>query len=142
MDAGRKSQEDLQLKAVVFLGPTLPVETAKQYVNAEFLAPVQQGDILRALRDRPYALGIIDGYFDTVPSVWHKEILTALEEGVHVLGAASMGALRAAELAHFGMTGIGEVFERFRSGELTDDDEVAVMHTPADRASGLFRKRW
>ncbi|HWB96377.1 MAG TPA: thiopeptide-type bacteriocin biosynthesis protein [Bryobacteraceae bacterium] len=121
------------MKTVVFLGPTLPVETAKSYVEAEFLPPVQQGDILRILKSRPDAIGIIDGYFQSVPSVWHKEILTALAEGVHVAGAASMGALRAAELAHFGMTGIGQVFEKFRSGEYTDDDEVAVVHAPAEQ---------
>jgi thiopeptide-type bacteriocin biosynthesis protein len=132
VDARRASQEDVELKAFVFLGPSLPVETAKQYVDAEFLPPVQQGDVLRVLRDRPYAIGIVDGYFHSVPAVWHKEILTALAEGVHVLGAASMGALRAAELAPFGMTGLGAVFEKFRAGEYTDDDEVAVTHGPAD----------
>ena len=44
------------------------------------------------------AIGIIDGYFERVPSVWHKEILWAMAEGIHVFGSASMGALRAAEL--------------------------------------------
>jgi hypothetical protein len=42
-----------------------------------------------------------------------------------------MGALRAAELAAFGMEGVGRIFEAFRSGELEDDDEVAVAHGPA-----------
>ena len=120
------------MKTVVFLGPSLPVEVAKTHLDAEFLPPVQQGDVLRVLRGRPDAIGIIDGYFQNVPSVWHKEILTALAEGVHVAGAASMGALRAAELEHFGMAGIGRVFEKFRSGEYTDDDEVAVSHAPAE----------
>jgi hypothetical protein len=73
-------------------------------------------------------VAIIDGYFDRVPSVWHKEILWALERGIHVWGASSIGALRAAELEPFGMVGVGEVFARFRDGELTDDDEVAVVH--------------
>src|SRR6185369_4259068 len=61
-------------------------------------------------------------------SVWHKEILWALSRGVRVYGAASMGALRAAELSVFGMVGVGEVFRAFASGELEDDDEVAVVH--------------
>ena len=38
-------------------------------------------------------IGIIDGHFGNVPSVWHKEILFALSKGVEVSGAASMGAL-------------------------------------------------
>jgi hypothetical protein len=57
-----------------------------------------------------------------------------MSQGVHVFGAASMGALRAAELAPFGMEGVGEVFAAFRDGILTDDDEVTVVHGPA--ASG------
>lgn len=66
------------------------------------------------------------------PSVWHKEILWAMSQGIHVFGAASMGALRAAELAPFGMVGVGEIFDAFRSGRLDDDDEVAVAHGAAE----------
>jgi hypothetical protein len=43
-----------------------------------------------------------------------------------------MGALRAAELHQFGMRGVGEIFENFRDGILEDDDEVAVLHGPAE----------
>ena len=55
-----------------------------------------------------------------------------MSEGVPVFGAASMGALRAAELHEFGMRGVGRIFEAFRDGALEDDDEVAVMHGPAE----------
>ncbi len=120
------------MKTIVFLGPTLSVSAARHYLDATFLPPVEQGDVLRALKDRPDAIGIIDGYFQRVPSVWHKEILTAIADGVHVAGAASMGALRAAELAEFGMVGIGSIFSKFHSGEYTDDDEVAVAHASAE----------
>ncbi|WP_437540082.1 TfuA-like protein [Sorangium sp. So ce726] len=41
-------------------------------------------------------------------------------------------ALRAAELADFGMVGIGWVFEQFRAGALDADDEVALTHLAAD----------
>ena len=77
---------------------------------------------------------IVDGYFDTVPSVWHKEILVAMQRGVHVFGASSMGALRAAELHPFGMVGIGQVYEWYRDGTIDADDEVAVAHGPAEFA--------
>src|SRR4029077_1266006 len=80
----------------------------------------------------PALIGVIDGYFERVPTVWHKEILWAMAEGIHVYGAASAGALRAAELAGFGMRGIGRVYEDFRDGVLQDDDEVAVLHGPAE----------
>jgi hypothetical protein len=43
-----------------------------------------------------------------------------------------MGALRAAELADFGMIGIGVVCDAYRAGEIEADDEVAVSHGPAE----------
>lgn len=116
----------------VFVGPTIDVEEARKLLDATYLPPVGQGDIYRASRERPFAIGIIDGYFERVPAVWHKEILWALAQGIHVLGSSSMGALRAAELAVYGMRGLGRVFESFASGELQDDDEVAVAHASAE----------
>lgn len=119
--------------AVIFLGPSLARAKAEQELDAVYLPPVAQGDVTRALTTlRPRAIGIIDGYFECVPAVWHKEILHALDQGVAVFGAASMGALRAAELHPFGMTGVGAVFEAYRDGRLEDDDEVAVTHGPAE----------
>ena len=59
-------------------------------------------------------------------------MLWALTQGIHVYGAASMGALRAAELAAFGMVGVGKIFEAYRDGVIEDDDEVAVLHGPAE----------
>jgi hypothetical protein len=120
------------VSAYVFLGPTLSIEQAHEYLDAEFLPPVQQGDVLRVLGKRPTAIGIVDGYFELVPSVWHKEILVALSRGVPVFGAASMGALRAAELHTFAMVGVGQIFEWFCAGVLEDDDEVAVLHGAAE----------
>jgi hypothetical protein len=120
------------MKACIFLGPTLRVEQAREHLEAVYYPPVQQGDILRVLRLKPAVIGIVDGYFETVPSVWHKEILVAMSQGVHVFGASSMGALRAAELHSFGMEGVGRIFESYRTGELEDDDEVAIAHGPAD----------
>lgn len=117
----------------VFLGPTLAADRARELLpGCQVRPPAGQGDVLRALRDGATAIGIVDGWFDQQPAVWHKEILYALERGLPVLGASSMGALRAAELHVFGMVGVGRVFELFRDGVLEDDDEVAVAHGPAD----------
>jgi hypothetical protein len=126
--------------AVVFLGPTLPVAEASRLVEATFLPPARQGDVYRAVkRLRPAVIGIIDGYFHQSASVWHREILWAMAEGIHVLGAGSMGALRAAELQKYGMRGVGRVFEAYRDGRFEpfqepfeDDDEVAVIHGPPE----------
>jgi hypothetical protein len=112
----------------VFMGPTLSVEEARVELDAVYLPPVSQGDVYRVGLLRPEAIGIIDGYFDQVPAVWHKEILWAMTQGIHVYGSASIGALRAAELAPFGMEGVGLIFEAYRDGLLEDDDEVAVAH--------------
>ncbi len=120
---------------VVFLGPTMPVDEARQLLDATYLPPVQQGDVLAVLNRREVkAIAVVDGYFGWVPAVWHKEILWALSRGIAVFGAASMGALRAAELSSHGMVGIGSVFRKFASGELRDDDEVAVVHSTVDDA--------
>lgn len=118
--------------AVVFCGPTMPATEASLRVAAEVRPPAALGDVYRAVRAGARVVGVIDGYFERVPAVWHKELLWAMSEGVHVLGAASMGALRAAELARFGMVGVGEIFADYRDGILEDDDEVAVAHGLAD----------
>ncbi len=120
------------MKPVVFLGPTLPAREAARLLDATYLPPVSQGDVYRSVAASPPLIGIVDGYFEGVPAVWHKEILFALDRGIPVVGAGSMGALRAAELAPFGMQGVGAVFECFRDGVLEDDDEVAVTHGPAE----------
>lgn len=116
------------MSVFIFVGSTLSHAKAKTHLDATYLPPVQQGDVLRVLAQKPRVIGIVDGLFRTVPAVWHKEILVALEQGVHVFGAASMGALRAAELARFGMRGVGRIYEQFANGTLEDDDEVAVAH--------------
>lgn len=120
------------MSVYVFLGSTLTPGQAKAHLDAVYLPPVQQGDVIRLLAENPRVIGIVDGLFRTVPSVWHKEILVALERGVHVFGAASMGALRAAELSRFGMRGVGQIYERYADGTFEDDDEVAVAHASAE----------
>lgn len=120
------------MSAIIFVGPTLSVDEVRACLDADCRPPAAQGDVYRAAVGRPSAIGIIDGYFDGVPSVWHKEILWAMAEGIPVYGSASMGALRAAELSAFGMRGVGRIFEDYRDRRLEDDDEVAVLHAPAE----------
>lgn len=121
------------MTVVVFAGPTLGEPAVlSRLPGAVVHGPVAFGDVYRAAHGRPVAIAIIDGYFERIPATWHKEILWAMSEGVHVFGASSMGALRAAELCAFGMVGVGRIFEAFRDGELEDDDEVAVAHGAAD----------
>lgn len=118
----------------VFVGPSLPPSQRPPGIPLVFHGPAKQGDVYQLVSSRPLAIAIIDGYFERVPAVWHKEILWAMAEGVHVFGAASMGALRAAELSVFGMRGVGEVYRDFAELRLEDDDEVTLVH--GDEASG------
>ncbi len=101
-------------------------------MDIDWRPPVRQGELYRAALDGPAVIGVIDGYFEATPTVWHKEILWAMAQGIHVYGAASIGALRAAELDMFGMKGIGRIYTDFRDGVLEDDDEVSVLHGPEE----------
>ena len=121
-------------RTAVFLGPTLDrAEAARLCPHAEIRPPARRGDLLSAvLDDGMTVLGLIDGEFDQSLSVWHKEVLYALQAGVVVLGASSMGALRAAELHPWGMRGVGRVYEAYAAGDLIDDDEVALAFAEVD----------
>lgn len=123
------------MTTIVFVGPTLPAaEVTARLPRAIVAPPVAVGDVLRIARrpGRIRRLAIIDGYFERMAAVWHKEILLALEKDIEVYGAASMGALRAAELAAFGMVGVGGIYRDYARGVLVADDEVAVAHLPAE----------
>jgi len=121
------------MRAIIFAGPSLPPRLRPvAEPGIEWRPPVRQGDVYRAALERPAVIGVIDGYFEVVPTVWHKEILWAMAQSIHVFGAASIGALRAAELDSFGMRGIGHIYEAYRDGILEDDDEVAVLHGPEE----------
>jgi hypothetical protein len=116
----------------VFVGPTLAPRREPADDAFTFLPPAAAGDIYKAARQRPRAIALIDGRFETTMSPWHKELLWVLSEGIPLFGAASMGALRAAELASHGMIGVGQVFEAFRDHRLEDDDEVTILHGPEE----------
>jgi hypothetical protein len=115
----------------VFAGPSLPVASRPASDRFRWLPPAVAGDALAALERAPRALVLIDGLFDHHPAIRHKELLSVMAHGIPVLGGASMGALRAAELYPCGMIGVGRIFEAYASGRLVGDDEVAVLHGPA-----------
>ena len=116
---------------VIFAGPSL---YGAEYDAGDVLVrgPAQMRDIERAIAEGATAIGLIDGHYQQVGAIWHKEILFALSSGVAVFGAASMGALRAAECEPFGMIPIGDIATRYCSGELFDDADVALTNGPAE----------
>lgn len=123
-------------RIVVFLGPSLSRDEAERILkaegvqDAECLPPARRGDIYRVARDGAEIICLIDGVFFQDCSVAHKEVLFALERGARVIGASSMGALRASELDVYGMEGVGQIYQAYRKGDLVSDDEVALIFDP------------
>ena len=116
-------------KPIVYLGPTLNREEASKILDADYRVRAKKGDYLRLSHasDEKKYVGFIDGVFlhDYPPSpieVYHL----ATRKNIELIGASSLGALRAVELEKFGMKGIGKIFQLFKNGILDADDEVAV----------------
>jgi hypothetical protein len=124
------------VKVVVFVGPTLPEAEIKEILpDAMILGPAVQGDVDFARRQLGAdVVALIDGLHTLELPVWHKEILSVMEDGARFLGVASLGALRAVECELYGAEPIGEIADMYRSGELESDDEVCVIH--ADKEQG------
>lgn len=121
------------VKIIVYAGLSIPFDEAKEILDSHddvevvYKRPIQRGDLGQALKEHPDIIAIIDGVFHQNSAVGHKEILNAMNRGIEVYGASSMGALRASELDSLGMTGIGYVYNQYASGEVDSDDDVAVM---------------
>jgi hypothetical protein len=116
---------------VVFAGPSIHGVDI-DFAGIDLRRPAQQGDVEQAVADGAQVIGLIDGHYQQVGAVWHKELLFALSSGVAVYGAASIGALRAAECEAFGMKPVGIIAQRYCSGELVDDADVALLNAPAE----------
>lgn len=122
----------MAVKPIIFLGPSLPVADARAVLDADYRPPVQRGEVLAAAEARPPLIGVIDGVFLATLPPSPMEVLRALRTGVPILGASSLGALRAVELAPFGMIGVGRIYQMYRRRQLTADDEVALVFAPGD----------
>jgi hypothetical protein len=118
------------MKKIVFFGPSITNLEVQKIVAAVHAPPIKRGDL--AAVDPYDVIVIIDGEFGQTLSVSPKEILTALARGKIVIGASSMGALRASELDRSGMIGIGWVYDYFRRCTVRRDDDVALVYSPID----------
>src|SRR5262249_22792608 len=79
----------LELRPLIFLGPSLDLEEAARILDAEFRPPIKRGDLLEAIRDGFRWIGIIDGTFHQNLTVSVQEIRHAMEQGVHLYGSSS-----------------------------------------------------
>jgi TfuA protein len=117
-------------KPVIFIGPTLSIDKAKEILDADYRPPAKKGDLLKLIPTAVKFVGLIDGYFlqDYPPTP--IEVYNLLrKKDVLVFGSSSLGALRAVELKRFGMIGVGKIFDLFLKGVIDSDDEVAVTFT-------------
>lgn len=119
---------------VLFGGPSLSpaARTRCQEIGIELRPPVRRQAVYQLL-DEGFrgTLVVVDGVFQQVVAVGHRELIAAHEAGCRVVGMSSMGAIRAYELRHFGMEGFGAVYDYFRREADFQDDEVALLHDPA-----------
>nr|WP_272918586.1 YcaO-like family protein [Streptomyces sp. HUCO-GS316] len=102
----------------------MPRSVAEQVLpEADYRPPIRRGDLDAVTSGT--VVGIIDGVFADVLAISPGEIRAAISRGVVVLGAASMGALRATEIP--AVVGLGRIHEMYRDGVIERDDEVAVL---------------
>jgi hypothetical protein len=118
------------MKTIVFSGPSISEAEVQRLVTCVHAPPIKRGD-LEAAGDYDVFV-ILDGEFGQNLSVSPKEILAVLEQGKPVIGASSMGALRASELDRSGMIGVGWVYNYFRRSAVRRDADVALVYSPFD----------
>jgi hypothetical protein len=113
----------------VFIGPT---GHGMNLDGLDVFAPAQQGDIARAVHEGEKTIVLIDGFFTQNLAPWHKEILHAIHQGCRVIGAGSLGALRAVECERYGAEPVGVIAKWYKNGTCTDDADVALAHSAAE----------
>lgn len=110
----------------IYAGLTLQADAVRARAPGAAVAPpIRRGDLRRDIADGVDAVGIIDGVFNQSAAVTPAELLEALRAGISVWGASSMGALRAAELAPFGVRGVGRIYQLVAGSPGFRDDFVA-----------------
>ena len=118
------------MKTIVFSGPSIAEAEVHRLAACTHAPPIKRGDLAAA--DDYDVFVILDGEFGQNLSVSPKEILAVLDKGKTVIGAASMGALRASELDRCGMIGVGWVYDYFRRCAVRRDADVALVYSPFD----------
>ncbi|WFU53624.1 TfuA-like protein [Bradyrhizobium pachyrhizi] len=123
-------------RKLVFIGPSLSA-TERPDAKVEYLGPVRHGSLFSLPLGPGDIVLIVDGVYQHFAPLRHKEIMAHLAMGVRIFGAASFGALRAAELRDVGAIPLGKVARAYCDGTVSDDSEVAVLHSPYDHHSRL-----
>jgi hypothetical protein len=112
---------------IAFVGPSISrPEAARVCPGLDLRPPIRRDDLYREREQRAWGFLIIDGVFMQEDAVSPREVVDVLDDGALVVGAASMGALRAADCWPAGAQGIGLIYRLYRMGVLETDEEVAV----------------
>jgi hypothetical protein len=115
----------------VFVGPSLDPATVRRCLpEVRVEPPAARGDVARLRAQGVGRFLLIDGAFGHRLAVSPRELVGALDAGCRVIGAASLGAIRAAECRPAGMEGIGAIQLLYRWRVISCDDEVAVAVEP------------
>lgn len=121
-------------KTLAFVGGSLPPEDRPDDEDIVWTSPAEQGDILTAVLEGFENILIIDGYFYSKFPCTTFEVMIALEHEINIFGSSSIGALRAVELDEYGMTGIGDVYERLKKTEIKPYHIVAQTYNEDNSA--------
>lgn len=126
------------LQTVVFVGPSCPHDLVRAALPDALIAPpVRRGDLYRFRLFNFSVFVILDGVFTNLLAVSPREVIDVLQDGAAVIGASSMGALRAVDCGPAGAIGHGRVYRLFRRRVLSSEDEVAVVYLPEDPCPAL-----
>ncbi|WP_223217183.1 TfuA-like protein [Rhizobium cauense] len=118
-----------KMPPVVFLGPSAPASDILAILpDAIIRPPAQRGDLYayRILKHTHFL--ILDGAFGGVLAISPREVVDVVSDGAVLIGASSMGALRAADCSPAGMRGVGLIYRLFRTRLISSEDEVAVQY--------------
>ena len=118
----------MRMPPVVFLGPSAPAsEILAILPDAIIRPPAKRGDLYayRILRHELFL--VLDGAFGNILAISPREVVDVVRDGAVVVGASSMGALRAADCFPAGVHGVGIIFRLFKDRVISTEDEVAVL---------------
>jgi hypothetical protein len=123
-------------EVIVFSDAVLPPgASTPPGLAIQFRPPARAGDLLRCVALDPAAILLIDTIATRGPQPSYEEVRSVARSGIPFFGAGRMGAFWAADLADYGMRGLGVVHDLIRAGRLQDYHEVCVP--PPGNGGGL-----
>jgi hypothetical protein len=118
---------DARRPLIAFVGPSISrAEADRLCPGLDLRPPIRRNELYREREHGAWGFLIVDGVFMHDDAVSPREVADVLEDGALVIGAASMGALRAAECWPAGARGVGLIYRLYRMGVLESDEDVAV----------------